>query len=153
MGLAMTYTETSGIELESSYPYTGRNGTCTYDKAQEVFENKNFNNVTAESQDALQEALVEGPVSVAVAAGGLSWQLYHGGVMKNGGLLGCGYKRLDHGVLAVGYNSEANDSPYWIVKNSWGTGWGEKGYIRLAMDADESAGTCGILEDATQPTE
>jgi len=53
----------------------------------------------------------------------------------------CG-TRLDHAVLAVGYNANQN---YWIVKNSWGTSWGESGYIRIAMIGD-GPGRCGIQQ-------
>merc|ERR1712224_39511 len=83
------------------------------------------------SANSLMAALGEKPVSVCVDAE--SWQNYGGGIFSN-----CGYS-LDHAVLAVGY-----DSSSWKIKNSWGTGWGEAGYIRLRM-----GNTCGVLDDAT----
>eukprot|EP01063_Lacrimia_lanifica_P028656 TRINITY_DN4228_c0_g1_i1.p1 TRINITY_DN4228_c0_g1~~TRINITY_DN4228_c0_g1_i1.p1 ORF type:complete len:212 (+),score=89.58 TRINITY_DN4228_c0_g1_i1:2-637(+) len=66
-----------------------------------------------------------GPISIAVDA--TKWQTYSGGVMDN-----CGGVGLDHGVLAVGY---ADD--YWVIKNSWGTSWGEAGYIRVAKGSNQ----------------
>jgi len=64
----------------------------------------------------------------------------------------CAGDRLDHGVSAVGYDSE-NNVPYWLVKNSWGTGWGEDGYIRiLRTDSTTSKGLCGIAADSSYPT-
>ena len=70
--------------------------------------------------------------------------------MKPLPIIGCG-KNLDHGVLAVGYGSEKGKD-YWLVKNSWGTMWGEKGFIKLFRDAKEdSAGTCGIQLQASYP--
>jgi hypothetical protein len=87
----------------------------------------------------MRDALVEGPVSVAVSAGSLGFQFYFGGIVKRF----CGGE-LDHGVLAVGYGTE-NGKDFWIVKNSWGSGWGEKGYIRLARFMDKNdGGTCGL---------
>ena len=58
---------------------------------------------------------------------------------------------LDHGVLAVGYGNE-NGKDYWLVKNSWGTGWGEKGYFKLKRDDANGPGMCGILLSASYPT-
>jgi len=51
---------------------------------------------------------------------------------------------LDHGVLAVGYGNE-NGSDFWLVKNSWGTGWGEEGYFKLRRDNVDGPGMCGLL--------
>lgn len=63
----------------------------------------------------------------------------------------CG-TQLDHGVLTVGYDTTSS-TPYWIVKNSWGTTWGESGYIRIAMtSANNGSGVCMINEYPTYPT-
>jgi len=75
--------------------------------------------------------------------------MYRGGVMKNKSWIfgsGCSASQLDHGVLLVGYTEEA-----WIVKNSWGTSWGEEGYIRLARTGD-GKGTCAMQEQPSFPT-
>merc|ERR1712066_131974 len=53
----------------------------------------------------------------------------------------------DHCVMAVGFNTSA-PKPYWIVRNSWASTWGEQGYIYLEMDKN----TCGLADDATIPS-
>merc|ERR1711890_73180 len=90
------------------------------------------------NEQALQEAVAEGPVSVAVEADTV-FQFYAGGIGKTNF---CG-ANLDHGVLAVGYGQQ-NGVKYWKVKNSWGKTWGEKGYIRL-LKGKGGKGQCGIL--------
>jgi len=73
-----------------------------------------------------------GPISIGVAVPlGTVWQSYTGGIMSN-----CGSSTPDHGVLLVGYGDESGKA-YWIVKNSWGAGWGEKGYIRLQYGTNQ----------------
>jgi len=96
-----------------------------------------FVDVETNSEQALMEAVAAGPVSVAVDAETL-FQLYFGGIMK--GLCGAS---LDHGVLAVGYGTD-NGKDYWKVKNSWGSSWGENGYVRM-LRGKGGKGQCGIL--------
>ena len=75
-----------------------------------------------------------GPVSVLVEASN-NWGSYSSGVLPP---TACGTS-LNHAVLAVGFNNTATP-PYWIIKNSWGTDWGEGGFIRL----EKTKSTCGI---------
>merc|ERR1712154_467125 len=101
--------------------------------------------VQSNNEAQLQAAVAEGPVSIAIEADQSAFQLYHGGVMSGR----CG-KRLDHGVLLVGYGTDSGEK-FWKVKNSWGPTWGEEGYIRLCRDCDKNngAGQCGL---AAQPS-
>merc|ERR1719316_2669075 len=104
---------------------------------------------TAQDELNLKDAVgTVGPISIAVDAS-LGWQLYGGGIMKPGKLLGCKSDpaKMDHGVAAVGYGTDSG-SDYWIVRNSWGPGWGEHGYIRLEMGIN----ACGIANSASYPT-
>lgn len=79
-----------------------------------------------------------------------SFQLYGGGVLTEG----CG-EELDHGVLVVGYGTEAAGTPnatdFWTIKNSWGPLWGEDGYIRIARNMTDGPGQCGITLLASYP--
>jgi len=99
-----------------------------------------------DSQDmnGLAAAVAEGPVSICVNAG--AWNDYSGGVLSQSACGGYGADDLDHCVQLVGYNTTAS-SPYWIVKNSWSTTWGEDGYIFLEYPAN----TCGLGNEATRP--
>jgi len=146
MDYAFTFAEKTAMDTEASYPYKGRQGTCNT-SVSGVATVSNFTDVTPKSPSALQEALALGPVSIAIDASGLGFQLYHSGVLKRF----CGTS-LDHGVLAVGYGSESG-TDFWIVKNSWGAAWGEKGYVRILRDmTKQDAGTCGLQLDPSYPS-
>lgn len=140
-----------GICSESSYPYTsgnnGQDGSCAQSSCTNVANSKvgSWVDVTAGSVSALETAVAKQPVSVAIQANQPAFQSYSGGVLTGR----CG-NNLDHGVLAVGYNNDASiyGVPYWIVKNSWGAGWGVGGYIYIEKS---SADLCGILDAASYP--
>jgi len=146
MDYAFKYAEGTAMETEDQYPYTGRAGTCNTSKKGDITVT-NFTDVAQKSPSALASALADGPVSVAIDASSFRFQLYHSGIMKSH----CGTS-LDHGVLAVGYGTEKGVD-YWIVKNSWGERWGEKGYFRMIreMDKENDAGHCGIQLSASYP--
>lgn len=82
-----------------------------------------------------------GPVSVAIVGDYI--KQYAGGIYDNFFCRG----QLDHGVLAVGYGSD-NNHDYWLVKNSWGTTWGDKGYIKMTRNRFNQ---CGIASSPSYP--
>merc|ERR1712151_297540 len=127
------------VATEASYPYTARDGSCksSYTTAIPQGGITGYKSVGT-STNALKAAIQTGPVSVAIEADQMSFQLYSGGVLSSG----CG-TNLDHGVLAVGYDSDS-----FKVKNSWGTSWGNSGYVQIS----QSGNTCGIHSDASYPT-
>jgi C1A family cysteine protease len=130
-----------GLCTEADYPYTGKEATCKTSCAKDGNAAPiSFTDVTASNAAAFETAVATTPVSVAIDAT-TSFQLYKSGVFSGN----CG-TRLNHGVLAVGYTSDA-----WIVKNSWGADWGEDGYIRMSRTAGGADGQCGIYLAASYP--
>ena len=125
---------------EADYPYSAADGTCDAAKKKlDAVVVKAFEDVPPNNEQALKKAVANQPVAIAVAAGGLAFQMYHSGVFD----APCG-TALDHGMLIVGYGSdEESGKDYWIVKNSWGEVWGEEGFMRMAMNVSE-AGQCGL---------
>ncbi|KAI4333860.1 hypothetical protein L6164_018617 [Bauhinia variegata] len=139
--------QNKGINTEANYPYQGVDGTCNANKEANIAATiKGYEDVPANDEQALQKAVANQPISVAIDASGSDFQFYSSGVFTGS----CGTE-LDHGVTAVGYG-ESNGTKYWLVKNSWGTQWGEQGYIRMQKDVDAKQGLCGIAMEASYPT-
>jgi C1A family cysteine protease len=130
-----------GIETSADYPYTsggGNTGVCKFNAAKIAVKIAGYKSV-AKGEASLKTALNNGPVSVCLAAD--AFQSYRSGILKS-----CP-GQVDHCVQAVGYD-DTNSPPYWIVRNSWATSWGEKGYIRVESGKD----LCKISDDITYPT-
>lgn len=136
-----------GITTEAAYPYTATGpNTCVAAGKPVAATLSGYKDVAVNSETALETAIVQQPVSVAVEADQSVFQFYSGGVMDSA----CG-TQLDHGVLAVGYGTEGGKE-YYKVKNSWGADWGAKGYILLGRGAKfNPSGQCGIQMAASYP--
>ncbi|CAH2053310.1 unnamed protein product [Thlaspi arvense] len=104
-----------------------------------------YEDVPRDDEKSLKKAVAHQPVSVAIEASGREFQLYKSGVITGT----CGIS-LDHGVVVVGYGSSSGED-YWIIRNSWGSNWGESGYIRLQRNIDDSTGKCGVAMMASYP--
>ena len=138
--------ENGGVETESNYPYTGHDGTCDFVKREVAGKFSGYKSVGRTSND-LMNAVAQQPVSVAINAVQSSFQFYTSGVYDDPSCPSS-MSDLDHAVLAVGYGSE-NGNDYWLVKNSWSTQWGDRGYIKMAKG--ENVNTCGILDVPVYP--
>jgi C1A family cysteine protease len=131
-----------GIGSEASYKYTARDGTCK--KVASVSTISSYKDVPSGSETALLTAVTAQPVAIAIEADQACFQFYHSGVLDDAS---CG-TNLDHGVLAVGYDTDAaTGKDYWLVKNSWGASWGDKGYIKFVRGKNQ----CGITLAASYP--
>ncbi|WOK95304.1 hypothetical protein Cni_G04011 [Canna indica] len=136
-----------GLHTEDDYPYLMEEGTCDEKRAEmETVTISGYEDVPENSEESLLKALAHQPVSVAIEASGRNFQFYSGGVFDGP----CG-SELDHGVAAVGYGTSKGQD-YIIVKNSWGSNWGEKGYIRMKRNTGKAEGLCGINLMASYPT-
>jgi cathepsin L len=134
-----------GIDTEASYPYTAEDGTCHFKSANIGATISSYKDIAEGSESDLQNAVATvGPVSVAIDASNMSFQLYSSGVYDEPN---CSSTELDHGVLAVGYGTSGSTA-YWLVKNSWGEDWGSNGYIMMSRNKDNQ---CGIATDASYP--
>ncbi|XP_058227483.1 vignain-like [Rhododendron vialii] len=136
-----------GLAREDDYPYNAADGSCDASKANSPAVSIDGHEVVpVNNEDALLKAAANQPISVAIDAGGSDFQFYSEGVYSGA----CGTE-LDHGVAIVGYGTTVDGTKYWIVKNSWGAEWGEKGYIRMERGISAKEGTCGIAMEASYP--
>ncbi|PQM57429.1 MAG: hypothetical protein CML47_11105 [Rhodobacteraceae bacterium] len=136
------------IDTEESYPYMGFEGNCKFSKKGSGAKIINWIDIPSGDEYALAEAVANvGPVSVTVDASS-QWQFYDTGILIPKRIFGCSSKPINanHGVVIVGYGSE-NNIDYWIVRNSWGTDWGESGYLRLVRGIN----ACGVANSASYP--
>jgi len=139
--LGYSYVMANGIAAEADYPYEAYDGKCneTIPKAASI---TNFVTLPQNDYHALMVAVATiGPIAVTVAAN--SWGLYSSGVF-----MGCPKPGADvdlnHGVQLVGYGTDPRGGDYWLVRNSWGSGWGEDGYIRIQRHSDGSSKWCSL---------
>ena len=143
MDSAFNYAIKNGMCTEDEYSYQAKQSDCQ--SCTTVVKISDCNDVPPNNQIALTEAVSLGPVSVAIEADTRTFQLYTGGVITSDA---CGTS-LDHGVLVAGYGEESN-TPFWLVKNSWGPSWGESGYVKIERSTSTNdPGVCGI---AMQPS-
>jgi len=146
MDYAFEYVEANGITTEDAYPYVAEDQTCQAFTS--VFKNTGYSDVPPNSGSSLQAAIAQQPTSVAIEADTSTFQFYTGGVITGSA---CG-TNLDHGVLAVGYDTDPTAGSYFIVKNSWGTSWGLNGYVYIGNAGDNTPGVCGINSLPSYPT-
>ena len=138
MEYAFTYLQGAGLMTSEDYPYKGKVQTCQYDAEKATLKAKGYKFAGTEDEEEIKKLLVEqGPLAIAVNATPL--QFYFGGIFNPWFSWMCNPKSINHAVLLVGYGVKGKKG-YWIIKNSWGKSWGEKGYFRLIR----GKGACGV---------
>ncbi|XP_051577258.1 cathepsin S-like [Myxocyprinus asiaticus] len=136
--------DNGGIDPESSYPYEGVQGQCRYNPTQHAANCTKYYFVRQGDEEALKQALFNvGPISVAIDATRPQFIMYRSGVYNDPTCT----KNVNHAVLTVGYGT-MDGQDYWLVKNSWGTYFGDGGYIRIARNHNNM---CGIASYACYP--
>ncbi|XP_040362818.1 ervatamin-B isoform X2 [Rosa chinensis] len=149
---AFEYIKTNGgIASEEKYPYLSTPDMLTVqecDTRKETMQAARitgYENVTPNNQNALLKAVSMQPVATAIDSHGMEFRSYGGGVFKGP----CG-QTLNHAVTIIGYGTD-NGTNYWLIKNSWGDKWGEKGYMRILRTETNGAGLCGLAMYASYP--
>ncbi|XP_065215932.1 procathepsin L-like isoform X2 [Planococcus citri] len=144
---AFNYITANGISTQEKYPYIGKNGNCIkLEDNQKVAKHATIELEPipyGSEQEMKQKLKSEGPILAIIDGSQDSFLEYKGGIYQDGNCAKIG----KHNVLIVGYGETDADpkEEFWIVKNSWGEEWGEKGYIRIARGKN----TCGIATNAT----
>ncbi|XP_058751050.1 zingipain-2-like [Vicia villosa] len=130
--------QTHGILKESDYPYQGVKQTCQINgNIQPAAQISNYKFVTSNDEKQLLQAVAQQPISALIAMGG-EFRSYKEGIYSGS----CG-KVINHALTIIGYG-ESEGKKYWLIKNSWGKGWGENGYMRLLREGEGTSGHCQI---------
>lgn len=147
--MSAVYEYLSGEEddLDSQYPYTATDGTCKKKKSSVKYNVTDYVVLKSRDEDGLMHSLYNiGPISIGVNAN-RDWQLYSKGIYSpTESQCPSSPYDMDHGVVLVGYGEEDNIK-YWTIRNSWGSDWGENGYIRITRGKN----TCGIANSPIYP--
>ncbi|CAG2166088.1 unnamed protein product, partial [Oppiella nova] len=137
------------LDKEENYPYKGVYQNCSYQAKYSGASITGYTNVTSGDEDALKEAIAtNGPVVVSIDASLSTFKNFNGSGVYNDKQCKSAFKDLNHDMVAVGYGTE-NGQDYYIVKNSFGTTFGDHGYIKMARNANNN---CGIATYALYPT-
>jgi len=140
----LKFAKNTGVYLEDNYPYQAQQGSCYTPDDTTTDSITSFWSGIQTTEQAIINQLNSGPVALALSVDMNTWNGYSGGVLTS-----CG-QQVNHGILVVGYGHDDDSGyDYFKIKNSWGTSWGEDGYLRLYRNG---SGFCGILSQAYRPT-
>jgi len=136
-----------GMDTMKNYPYTGEDDTCNFQQAGVAAKISGFTYITTTKNETemMEKLVLKGPLSICVDAS--TWQFYLGGAISNL----CG-EDLDHCVMITGFNDYVDlfgySIPVWLIRNSWGSDWGESGYLYV----ERGQNLCGVADEVTIPT-
>jgi C1A family cysteine protease len=143
------YSKSQGLMSDKDYPFKAEEGTCAYVDSKSTAYLDGLETITSDetpqvyqTSHSVYNMLTRGAVAISLDADALDD--YKTGITE---LNGC--QKVNHAVLLIGYGEE-NGKKYWLIKNSWNTWWGEKGYVRVLVK-DDSQGNCFIYQNAYRP--
>jgi len=146
----MNYVLNNGVENDSSYSYLGYSGNqCYFSASKPLTKISGYqycSNLTTNykcSTSIVYTLLAKGPLAVVTNGGSWAFQNYAGG------LFNAACYNIDHAVILAGYGVSGT-SQYWLVRNSWGSTWGEQGYIRIVINPSNN-NSCFIEYEAILP--
>ncbi|XP_038712417.1 zingipain-1-like [Tripterygium wilfordii] len=139
--------QNQGITTDTNYQYQDMKETCDTTKAANIAAQiTGYRDLPPNDEAALLAAVSQQPVSIVVDSSGLDFQFYETGVFT-----GDCNTTMSHAVTAVGYGTSEDGTKYWLLKNSWGSNWGENGYMRIQRDSGVPQGLCGIAQKSSYP--
>lgn len=136
------------LMTEKDYPYTGKPQACAYDEKKGKVSVTNFINILPHDPDQLKMAVKLGPVAASISTSSKVFQFYKGGIISTAD---CSTLEtpLDSAVTIIGFGHDHHlNLEYWLVKNSWGTTWGDHGYARIAITS-EGPGVCNLQTESS----
>ncbi|KAK4347225.1 hypothetical protein RND71_033564 [Anisodus tanguticus] len=136
--------ENGGISTESDYPYQRQQYTCRSQDLTPAVKMSSYQ-VVPESETALLQAVTKQPVSIGIATS-QEFQFYTRGTYQ-----GSCADKINHAVTAIGYGTDEEGQKYWLLKNSWGTTWGENGFMKIIRDTGNPGGHCDITKLSSYP--
>ncbi|XP_076918994.1 cysteine protease Amb a 11.0101-like [Bidens hawaiensis] len=146
-GVYQFVTEHGGIASDESYPYVGKKETCDkskYGHHSVTLDGKE--DIPKNDEAAVMKAVAHQPVTFSMDPMNDGFMFYKEGIYTGP----CGLN-VQHAMLHVGYDEAPDGTKYYIVRNSWGDSWGEKGYIRMQRGVANVEGLCNMYLDSTFP--
>ena len=140
------YIKDNGIAAGYSYMFQGQElGKCHYNETQKIYSVRDYRFIRINSNDFLRDLLYSvGPLVVGVNSRLFSFQNYQKGVYDDPECTG----GVDHAMVLTGFGTDEQYGDFWIVKNSYGRNWGEKGFIRMSRKVNNF---CGLWEMVVFP--
>jgi len=137
VSVAFNFKRDYGIASKESYPYKPENGECRWDRRKSTGTLREYVTLTSNDERELAKVVYKiGPVAVSIDHLHEEFDQYFGGILRTPSCRNTNYD-LKHSVLLVGFETHPKWGDYWIIKNSYGTEWGESGYFKLARNCEQ----------------